>query len=334
MRVLFIGGTGLISTAVSELSVAKGYELYLLTRGRLDEFAPKGAHILHGDISDEEDIAKTLRSYDFDIVIDWIAFRPDQIERDIRLFSGKVGQFIFISSASAYQKPPQKFPITEETPLENPYWQYSRDKIACERLLMESYQGSGFPMTIVRPSLTYGDRMIPFAMNSWSRPWTMIERIRRGRPIIVQGDGTSLWCMTHNIDFARGLTGLMSNTQAIGQSYHITSDEILTWNQIALCISQAAGVDDPELVHIPSEFIISKVPEMEGSLLGDKSQSAVFDNAKVKAHVPEFAQAEQIPFREGMMRTIAWFTRHPEWQTIDAGHDSMLDMLLSEYPKR
>ncbi|HEX9062712.1 MAG TPA: SDR family oxidoreductase [Clostridia bacterium] len=330
MRVLLIGGTGIISEAVSKLAIKKGFDLYLLNRGKRDEFTPAESKQIITDIRNIDAAQKALSGHKFDVVVDFVAFTPEHVAKDVNLFNGKTDQYIFISSASAYQKPPVHHIITESTPLSNPYWQYSRDKIACEEALINEYRKSGFPVTIVRPSLTYGDTMIPAAMNSWNHPWSLIDRMKRGKKIIIQGDGTSLWTMTHNTDFAKGLTGLFGKTTAIGHAFHITSDEVLTWNQIHEAIANAAGVK-PEVVHVPSDFIIHVSKDYEGTLLGDKSQSAIFDNSKIKSFVPDFVAT--MPFSEGVKKSVAWFKAHPERCTVDASWDEEMDRILEMYER-
>ncbi|WP_274649682.1 SDR family oxidoreductase [Paenibacillus humicola] len=329
MKVLFIGGTGLISEAVSKLAVQRGLELYLFNRGGRSEFVPEGAQVITGDIRDPEGAAKALQPYEFDAVVNWIAFTPEHVNTDIRLFEGKTKQYVFISSASAYQKPPEHYLTTESTPLSNPNWQYSRDKIACEELLMKAYQENGFPVTIVRPSFTYGDTMIPAALNSWSRPWSIIDRMRQGKPVIVHGDGTSLWTMTHNTDFAKGFVGLLGRSDAVGEAFHITSDEVLTWNQIYTAIAQAGGVEQPKLVHISSDFICTYSPGEVGGLLGDKAYSIVFDNSKIKRFVPDFEAT--LPFAEGIKRTVAWLEARPERCQIDAEWNELMDRIIAAH---
>ncbi|NHN29162.1 SDR family oxidoreductase [Paenibacillus agricola] len=324
MKVLFIGGTGLISQAASKLAVEKGIDLYLLNRGQRNDFVPDGAHVITADIRDAAATAEALKHLEFDAVVDWIAFTPDHVATDIKLFKGKTAQYIFISSASAYQKPSTQYLVTESTPLANPYWQYSRDKIACEDLLMDTYRSENFPITIVRPSYTYGDTMIPAALNSWANPWSLVDRMRKGEKIIVHGDGTSLWTMTHNTDFAKGIVGLLGNPKAIGHAFHITSDEVLDWNQITHMIGQAAGVE-PNIVHISSEFITSFMPESIGGLLGDKAVSSVFDNSKIKRFVPDYIAT--VPFHEGIKRTINWFELRPEKCKIDQGWNDLMDRI-------
>jgi nucleoside-diphosphate-sugar epimerase len=332
MKVLFIGGTGLISSACSELALERGVELTILNRNRSGKYPlPKGARLLVGDVhGNEADLTRLLAGQKFDSVVDWIAFTPEDIERDLKLFSGRTGQFVFISSASAYQKPPSHYLITEETPLENPFWQYSRDKIACEQLLMQAYREKNFPVTIVRPSLTYGPLQIPLCVSSWQYPYTVIDRMKRGRKIIVPGDGTSLWVLTWNGDFAKGFLGLLGNPKAIGEAYHITSDEVLTWNRIYREVGQALGLE-LDIVHVPSDLIAAYDPEALGSLTGDKVNSSVFDNSKIKQLVPDFNCT--VPWAEGVRRAIVWHMADPSRQTIDHQLNETWDRILSEYLK-
>jgi nucleoside-diphosphate-sugar epimerase len=325
MKALFIGGTGLISSAVSRLAVERGIDLTLLNRGQRGEFFPRGARQVVADHRDAKAVREALRGQAFDVVADWIAYTPEQAAQDIELFSGRAGQFFFISSASAYQKPAAHWLITESTPLFNPYWQYSRDKIACEDLLMREYREKGFPVTIIRPSLTYGATQIPAAVGSWNHPWTLVDRMRRGRGIVVPGDGTSLWTMTHNSDLARGFVGLMGNVHAAGHAFHITSDEVLTWNQIYGLIGVAAGAE-PELVHLASDFIAAFNPEDLGNLTGDKAQCGVFDNTKIKTFVPGYTAT--VPFAEGIRESVRWFERHPERCTIDDAFNALCDRMI------
>jgi nucleoside-diphosphate-sugar epimerase len=332
MKVLFIGGTGLISSACTEMALERGIELLILNRSKSGKYPlPEGAHLLVGDVhGSEADLAKGLAGQDFDAVVDWIAFTPQDIERDLRLFGARTSQFVFISSASAYQKPPNHYLITEETPLENPFWQYSRDKIACEQMLMRAYREKGFPVTIVRPSLTYGLSQIPLCVGSWQHPYTVIDRIKRGRKIIVPGDGTSLWVLTWNGDFAKGFLGLLGNPQAIGEAYHITSDEVLTWNEIYHEVGRALGVE-PEIVHVPSDLIAAYDPEALGSLTGDKVNSSVFDNSKIKKLVPDFNCT--VHWAKGVRRAIAWHEADPARQSIDQPLNETWDRILLEYLK-
>ena len=307
MKVLFIGGTGNISAASSRLALDKGYEVYLLNRGNIDRPDLKNAKSIKCDINNSVDVKKALKGMEFDVVADFIAFKPEEVLRDIELFSGICKQYIFISSASVYQKPLSHPIITESTPLANPFWDYSRDKIACEELLNKAYRENGFPITIVRPSHTY-ETVIPVAIGSWT-DFTLIDRMRKGKKIIIHGDGSSLWTITHSEDFAIGFVGLLGHQQAIGQSFHITSDEILNWNQIYESVAEAAGVE-LNAVHIASDFICNVADEMgldwmRGNLIGDKATSTIFDNSKIKTFVPDFKAT--IPFRQGFKRTIDWF---------------------------
>jgi len=325
MRVLFIGGTGFISAAVSRMAIAQGFELYLLNRGSRIAHLP-GSHGLTADIHRLEDVRAALQDLEFDVVVDWIAYTPDDIERDMALLRDRVKQYVFISSASAYQKPPAHYLITESTPLANPYWEYSRDKIACERRLMQAFRDEGFPVTIVRPSMTY-DTNLPIAIGGWGS-YTLADRLMTGRPIIVHGDGSSLWVVTHAEDFGRGFLGLLGNEGALGQAFHITSDEVLTWNQIYQAIAEALGVE-PKIVHIPSDYIARVAPQLAGSLLGDKTWSVVFDNSKIKAFVPGFQAA--IRFRDGIRRTLAWFAADEKRRYVDEAVQAEMDRILEAY---
>jgi nucleoside-diphosphate-sugar epimerase len=325
MKVLFIGGTGFISTAVSRLAIEKGIELYLLNRG-LSFAKTTGSQILTANIHDYQSMRDALKNQTFDVVVDWIAFTPEDIERDLELFRGRTKQFVFISSASAYQKPPASYLITESTPLINPYWEYSRNKIACEERLIKANHEEGFPVTIVRPSLTY-DSNFPIAIGGWGC-YTLADRLQKGLPIIVHGDGSSLWVVTHAEDFGRGILGLLGNERAVGQAFHITSDEVLTWNQIYETIADGLGVE-AKIVHIPSNFIVKIAPRMTGSLFGDKMWSSVFDNSKIKAFVPDFQAT--IPFSIGIRKTLAWFAADKSRQQIDKGVNSEMNKILKAY---
>lgn len=329
MKVLFIGGTGIISSASTRHAVAQGIDLFLLNRGRRSE-TPAGATSLIADINDVEATARALAGHQFDVVVNWIAYKPADIERDLKLFRDNTRQYVFISSASAYQKPGSYYLITEDTPLANPFWDYSRDKIACEERLMRAYREDGFPCTIVRPSLTYSQTQIPLAVNSWQRSYTAVARMRQGKPVIVPGDGTSLWSVTHNTDFARGFVGLLGHQQAIGHAFHITSHETLTWNQIYAAVAAAAGVE-AQVVHIASDFIAACLPDMTGTLIGDKAVSVVFDNTKIKRFVPDYCATT--PFARGIRQTIAWFDADPSRQQIDVEADKRWDRLISAYQR-
>jgi len=330
MKLLFIGGTGLISSACSDLAVERGHELFLLNRSTSTKYpAPQGATVLQADIhADITHLSALLADQHFDAVVDFIAFTPDDIRRDLDLLRDKTDQFVFISSASAYQKPVKNYLITEETPLENPFWEYSRNKIDSENLLMEEYRKNGFPVTIVRPSHTYGPSQIPFIYGSWQHPWTLIHRMKQGKPVIIPGDGTSLWVLTWNADFAKGFLGLLGNKNAIGEAFQITSDEVLDWNQIYFEAYQALGVE-PNVVHIPSDFIAKFDEHAVGSLIGDKSNSVVFDNSKIKRFVPDYNCA--VRWSEGVRRSLAWFEAHPEFKTIDEETETSWEKILAVY---
>lgn len=324
MKVLFIGGTGIISSASSELAVSKGIDLYHLNRGRTDSIRHiDGVKHIKADIRNEAECQQALAGEHFDVVVDWIAFTPEQIEQDIRLFTGKTEQFVFISSASIYQTPPQRWPITENTALDNPIWEYSQNKIACEEVLRSAHKKDGFPYTIVRPSHTYDRTLIPL---EWG--YTVLDRIKKGKPIIVHGDGSSLWTLTHNTDFAVGLVGLLGRNEAIGEAYHICSDEWLSWDRIVRILAGYLGLD-PEIVHIPSELIAKYDRRAGDSLLGDKAHSMIFDNSKIKALVPEFGA--KVPFEAGAKEIIDWYEEDLSRQTSDAAVDTMMDRIISEF---
>ncbi|HBF41878.1 MAG TPA: NAD-dependent dehydratase, partial [Anaerolineaceae bacterium] len=315
MRILFIGGTGTISSACSELAIKRGYHLTLLNRGKSVLTPPSEAHILQADIRDIEGTRAVLGNYTFDVVVDWVAYTPDHVRVDLDLFRGRMGQYVFISSASAYQTPPSNLPIRESTLLDNPIWDYSRNKIACEELLVNAYRVQKVPFTIVRPSHTYDRSSVPVQGG-----YTVIDRMLKHQQVIVPGDGTSIWTLTHNADFAKGFIGLLGNSHAIGEAFHITSDEWLTWNQIYQTLAQAAGVE-PRLVHIPSDLVAAYDPDIGASLLGDKSHSAIFDNSKIKQVVPDFCAS--IPFSRGAEEIIAWHREDPSRQGINPGFNAL-----------
>ncbi len=321
MKVLFIGGTGIIGSACAELALHHGIELYLLNRGQSIRQPAVGAKVLHGDIRQRDSVQTVLGDLNFDAVVDWVAFTPEHVQNDIELFRGRTGQYIFISSASAYQTPPHFLPVTESTPLHNPFWQYSRDKAACEALLLDAYQREGFPATVVRPSHTYDQTLFPFHGG-----YTTVARMRAGKKVIVHGDGTSLWTLTHHRDFAVGLVGLLGNPHALGESFHITSDEWLSWNQIYEIVAHAAGVE-PRLVHISSDLIAAFDPEWGASLLGDKTHSMIFDNSKIRRLVPDFRA--HIPFWQGAQEIIAWYDTEPARQVTDIYFDALQDRIIS-----
>jgi nucleoside-diphosphate-sugar epimerase len=329
MKILFIGGTGYISTACTELAVARGFHVTLLNRSQ--RALIPGAQTIVADIHDTAAVAKALAGTTWDSVVDFIAYTPADIESRLALLKGKTAQFIFISSASAYQKPLTDYLVTESTPLANPLWDYSRNKIVCEERLIRAYREEAFPATIIRPSLTYGNPIIPLAVNSWLKSYTAVDRMRRGLPVVVPGDGLTLWTITHNSDFAKGLVGLLGHPGSIGHAFHITSDEALTWDQIYRFTADAAGVASPKFVHIASDFICTCMPAMKGSLLGDKSNTAIFDNSKIKRFVPGYVATTR--YRDGISRTIAWFDSDPARREIDHEAASSWDRLICAYER-
>ncbi|MCR4644852.1 MAG: SDR family oxidoreductase [Oscillospiraceae bacterium] len=329
MKILLIGGTGTISMAITRRFVQQGHEVFLLNRGSRSAELPDGVKVLHGDISDEAAVRKLLEGMSFDVVGEFIGFVPAQVERDVRLFAGKTRQYIYISSASAYQKPLSDPVITESTPLSNPYWQYSRDKIACEEYLIDQYRKNGFPVTIVRPSHTYDERSVPLGVHGNGGSWQVIKRMTEGKPVIIHGDGKTLWTITHNSDFAKAYCGLAGNLHAIGQAYHITSDESVTWDQIYEIIADALGVK-LNAVHIPSDFLAAVSDyDLEGSLIGDKANTVLFDNSKIKHAVPDFTATVRAD--TGIRNTIAYILAHPEYQKDDPDFDSWCDRVISAY---
>lgn len=326
MKVLFIGGTGTISTAISRQLLAEGHELWLINRGNRNHVLSEKVHIIQADINDEAFVSEKLADQSFDVVADFIAFVPEQLERDYRLFAGKTRQFIYISSASAYQKPLSDYRINEGTPLANPYWEYSRNKIAGEELLMKWYRESGFPVTIVRPSHTYSERSVPVGIHGANGSYQVLKRMLEGKPVILHGDGTSLWTMTMNRDFAKGFIGLMGNIHAIGEAVQITSDETLTWNQIYQSIADALGVPFRPF-YVSSDFLAAcDNGDLQGNLLGDKSNSVVFDNTKLKRLVPGFTA--EIRFDQGVREAVNYVMSHPECQVEDPAFDQWCDTII------
>ena len=325
MRFLFIGGTGVISSEITRLALKKGHEVFLLNRKSGGEYEGLGAKHIQGDIRRPDEVKTALKGMRFDAVADFICYTEDQAVVSYELFKEITDQLVFISSASAYQKPARGFIITESTPLKNPFWQYSRDKIACEDFYIKKYREDDFPVTIVRPSHTYGLDKLPIPVAGAKTNWTYVEMIKRGEPIIVPGDGTSLWTVTHNSDFAVGFCGLLGRAAAIGHPFHITSDEYLRWDTIIEIIGKAVGAK-PNVVHKSTDDIIKKYPEFEGPLLGDKAECAVFDNSKIKRLVPEFKTV--VPFEEGIRRVLDYMNSRPELQVTDEDYISKMRALL------
>ena len=327
MKALLIGGTGTISLAISKLLIEQGWELYLLNRAnRPVELSNDKVKFITCDVNDEEKVGELINGLDFDVVADFIAFEPKQLERDYRLFSGRTKQFIFISSASAYQKPLSDYRITEGTPLSNPFWEYSRNKIAGEDYLMKMYREKGFPVTIVRPSHTYDERSIPLGVHGSGGSWQVAKRMLEGKPVIIHGDGTSLWTMTHNSDFAKGFVGLMGNIHALGEAVQITSDETLTWNQIYTIIADALGVK-LNAIYVSSSFLDACSKEdFKGGLIGDKANSVVFDNTKLKRLVPDFVATTRLD--QGLSQTVKFILEHKEYQVLDKEFDEWCDKVV------
>lgn len=323
MKVLFIGGTGIISSACSELALKRGIDLYLLNRGQSVRPVAEGAQVLRGDIRDPQSVKAALGEHCFDAVVDWIAFTQEQVETDLNLFRGRTGQYVFISSASAYQKPPSTVPVTESTVLDNPYWQYSRDKIACEERLVRAYREEKYPITIVRPSHTYDKTLLPM-----DGGYTTVDRMLRGQKVIVHGDGTSLWTLTHHADFAKGFVGLLGSSHAIGEAYHITSDDWLTWNQIFEIVANAFGTK-ADIVHVPSDLINAYDPNWGAGVVGDKMHSLILDNSKIKRLVPDFTCT--IPFTRGAEEMAAWFRADPSRQKVNDAFNQTCDRILKAY---
>jgi nucleoside-diphosphate-sugar epimerase len=324
LRVLFIGGSGVISSACSALAVQRGIDLCVLNRGvSRDRPLPEQVTVLTGDARDPASMRQAIGDREFDAVVNWVAYTPGHVRADIELLRGRTGQYVFISSASAYQTPPSRLPVVESTPLRNPFWQYSRDKIACEELLTAAYREAGFPATIVRPSHTYDRTLVPF-----DGGWTVIGRMRQGKPIVVHGDGTSAWTLTHHEDFAQGFVPLLGHPRTLGEAFHITSGDVLTWNQIADALAAAAGVT-ADVVHVPSDLIAATDPDWGAGLLGDKAHSLIFDNSKLRSVVPGYQAV--IPFEQGAREIVAWHDEDPARQQTDPRIDAAMDKLTAAY---
>jgi nucleoside-diphosphate-sugar epimerase len=329
VKLLFIGGTGNISAACTDLARRLGHEVWLVNRGKThDEPLPEGVRELRADARNEDELRRATAGVSFDAVVQVIGYRPEHVAQDVRVFTGCTGQYVFISSTAAYEKPPRRHVVTEETPLDNPFWDYARDKIACEELLLRAHRESGFPVTIVRPSHTYGRARLPIWVGSWGTVYTIVDRMRRGQKVVVPGDGTALWTVTHSRDFAKGLVGLLGNLKAIGEAFHITSDEALAWNRIYEEIARAAGAKT-ELLHMASDYIAAVSPKDAGTLLGDKIHTTLFDNAKIKRFVPGFAATT--PLRQGATETIAWFDADDRRRAIDHDANRRWDAIIARY---
>lgn len=325
MKILFIGGTGVISSACSELCIERGFELYLLNRSRSFRTPPLIAKVINADIRDVQSVKTILAGEKFDVVVDWIAFTEENVRHDYELFRYKTDQYIFISSASVYHKPPLKLPIKETVPLDNPFWDYSRKKIDCENFLMKAYHENNFPVTICRPSHTYDKTKLPLHGG-----YTILDRIKNGEKIIIHGDGNTLWTLTNAKDFAKGFIGLLGNSKTMGEAYHITSDETLTWSQIAEIVAREAGCE-LKITYLPVEFISEYDSEWGSNLLGDKGYDTVFDNSKIKSIVPDFKAS--IPYSEGVKEVIEWYSRS-ENQIVNAELNIVMDKMIDDFERR
>ena len=321
---MFIGGSGVISSASVRLAVERGYDVTVLNRGSsTTRPLPAEVRSLRADVRDPGSVREALGGRDFDAVVDWVAFTPGHLQQDVDLFTGRTGQYVFISSASAYQTPPARSPVLESTPLRNPFWSYSQDKIACEDLLVAAYRDTGFPATIVRPTHTYDQTSVPL-----DGGWTVVERMRAGKEVVVHGDGTSLWTITHTDDFALGFVPLLANPRVVGDTFHITSDEALTWDHITQSLARAAGVE-AKIVHVPSDAIAAVDPGWGAGLLGDKAHSMVFDNAKIRSVAPGFVP--RTTFEQGARAIVAWHDADPSRRQVDARMDALLDALVERF---
>lgn len=336
MKALFIGGTGIISTACSALALEKGWDLTLLNRGQHRNDVPAGAKSLVLDINDTAAVKEAMEGQYYDVIADWVLYKPEDADRDVELFLGHCGQFIATSSCAAYERPMRDPVVTESTCLNNRFSQYGQNKREIEERLFRAYREKEFPVTVVRPSLTYGDTQTAYALGSWAHPWAIIDRILKGKEILVHGDGTNIWPMTHNTDFAKGYVGLMGNEKAIGEAFHITSEELLTWDDIIKLTAKACGVKDPKLVHVSAYQIDRFMPGQLSNLIGDKSSSTIMDNSKIRHYVPGFECT--VSFEQGIRRTVDYLKAHPELQTLDPKWEAQIDEIIEAdkqfYPKR
>ena len=328
MRVLFLGGTGIISSGCIGPVLEAGHELTVLNRGRTSVVPlPPEVRVLPADLRDESSVREAVGAEQFDVVVQWIGFVPEHVEQDLRVFAD-AGQYVFISSATVYEKSPRRVVLTEDMPRANPHWQYARDKIACEDVLFAAHAERDFPATVVRPSHTYGDSLIPVALNSDSKPWTIVDRMRRGRPVLVPGDGSGVWTVTHNSDFASGFVPLLGHPEAVGEAFHITGDEVLTWDEIHCTLAEAAGVE-ARLLHVPTDALAAADPDWEEGLRGDKSLNFVFDTAKLRRLAPGFATRTR--FAEGIRRTVAWFEADAARRDVDEEMNATWDAVAEVY---
>jgi nucleoside-diphosphate-sugar epimerase len=328
MKILFLGGTGNISTACVEHALARGHAVAIFTRGRrASPFGP-WVEVLHGDRDDPEALGRAAQESRWDAVVDFLAYTPSQVEAALEAFAGRSGQYVFIGTAASYDKPNAPLPIREDAPLANAHWEYARLKIACEQAVRRAHEEGRVPSTIVRPSYTYGETWIPSGFGG--QDYTVVDRMRRGLPVVCHGDGTALWGMTHASDFAVGLVGLLGQPGALGEAFHVTTDEVLTWNAIYEAIARAAGVE-ARLVHVPSALIAALVPDRGASLLGDKAHSSVFDNAKARRQVPEFQP--RVSFAEGVARSVAWYDADPARRVVNATANENIERVLAAWAR-
>lgn len=323
MKVLFIGGTGVISTSCSELCIQKGIDLFLLNRGSSVRKAPAGAKIIHADIRDIQSTKNAIANYNFDVVVDWIAYNPQHVQNDYELFRDKTDQYIFISSSAVYQRPIPKLPITEATPLHNPHWAYAQSKIDSEKLLMKLFKEKNFPVTIVRPSHTYDKTRTPIRLD-----YTFLHRLKNGKKILIHDDGNSKWTLTHAKDFAMAFVELLGNPKTLGEAYHITSDEVLTWNQIAQILADKAGYK-LNIANIPADFVINYDADWGNNLTWDKRYPGIFDNSKIRNIAPDFKAV--IPFEKGAEEIVEWYNSHPEYQIVNDEFDKLVDNIIEGY---
>jgi nucleoside-diphosphate-sugar epimerase len=328
MKALIIGGTGIISADVVKLALSRGWDLTLLNRGQRSGQVPEGAEHIECDARDEDAVKRALGGKFFDVVVNFIGFLPEQVAQDIRVFGGKCGQYIFISTCCVYERPGGSWPVTESAPLRNLNSLYGQRKILCEEVLNRAYRESSFPVTIVRPNWTYCLGTIPFVFSNWRKPWTLIDRLERGLPIIIPGDGQACFTITHTEDFAAGLAGLMGNYRALGHAFHITGDEALTWNCYLEQLGRITG-REARVVHVPTDLIVKLLPHLHDDLAGDKTANLFFDNAKLRRFVPDFSP--RISYYQGVKASVDYLRSHPELQTIDTEYIANYDKVLAVY---
>jgi len=327
MRILFIGGTGNLSAECAALLHERGHEIVVLSRGR--NAVPPGYRAIQADRKDAAAMRAGLKGAQPEVVINFLGYDLSDVQTDYELFNGVVRQYVFISSTVVYAKPPQRLPLTEDSPVGNAWWDYAQKKLACEQWLRQRQEEGGFPVTIVRPSHTYSQGWVPNPISSGS--YTFAARLEQGKPVFIHDDGESRWTLTAAADFAVGLAGLAGKTEAIGEAFHITSDEVLSWNQIYAEIAAAVGVKSPQIVKVPTEFICRVAPQMTGTLKGDKAHPGVFDNAKIKRLVPEFRC--RMPFRLGVRESVRWLRGHPEQRNLKPEIDALIEEVIGAWDR-